>query len=127
HPIMSGPHGRVLILGGGDGLALREVLRYDDVRSATLVELDPEMLRLARTYGPLASLNRRAFDDPRVRTVEADAFSWLRGANERFDAVVIDMPDPDDVATAKLYSVEFYGLVKRVLAPGGRLVVQSGS
>ena len=127
HPIMSGPHGRVLILGGGDGLALREVLRYDDVRSATLVELDPEMLRLARTYGPIASLNRHAFDDPRVRTVEADAFSWLRRANEQFDAVIVDMPDPDDVATAKLYSVEFYGLIKRVLAPGGRLVVQSGS
>ncbi|TQM67712.1 spermidine synthase [Actinomadura hallensis] len=127
HPIMSGPHGRVLILGGGDGLALREVLRYDGVRSATLVELDPEVLRLARTYGPLASLNERAFEDPRVRTVEADAFTWLRGLNEQFDAVIVDMPDPDDVATAKLYSVEFYGMVKRILAPGGRMVVQAGS
>ncbi|GAA0569289.1 polyamine aminopropyltransferase [Actinomadura livida] len=127
HPIMSGPHGKVLVLGGGDGLALREVLRYESVRSATLVELDPEMLRLAREYGPLAALNDRAFEDPRARTVEADAFTWLRGLNEQFDTVIVDMPDPDDVATAKLYSVEFYGMVKRVLAPGGRMVVQSGS
>ena len=127
HPIMGGPHGRVLVLGGGDGLALREVLRYKDVRSATLVELDPEVLRLARTYEPLASLNDRAFEDPRVTTVEADAFSWLRGLNQQFDTVIVDMPDPDDVATAKLYSVEFYGMVKRILAPGGRMVVQSGS
>lgn len=127
HPLMAGPRGRVLILGGGDGLALREVLRYKDVRDVTLVELDPEMIRLARTYGPIASLNGRAFDDPRVRTITTDAFSWLRGLTEKYDAVVVDMPDPDDVSTAKLYSVEFYGLVKRVLNPGGRMVVQSGS
>ncbi|MEV0662693.1 polyamine aminopropyltransferase [Spirillospora sp. NPDC050365] len=127
HPLMSGPRGRVLILGGGDGLALREVLRYRDVQSATLVELDPEMIRLARTYGPLESLNRRSFEDPRSQVVNADAFSWLRGLDRQFDAVIVDMPDPDDVSTAKLYSVEFYGMVKRALAPGGRMVVQSGS
>ncbi|MFI6517298.1 polyamine aminopropyltransferase [Spirillospora sp. NPDC050679] len=127
HPVLAGPRGRVLILGGGDGLALREVLRYRDVREATLVELDPEMVRLARTHGEIADLNRHAFDDPRVRVVNADAFSWLRGAAARYDAVIVDMPDPDDVATAKLYSQEFYGLVKRVIAPGGRMVVQAGS
>ncbi|WP_443611969.1 polyamine aminopropyltransferase [Actinomadura terrae] len=127
HPLMSGPRGRVLILGGGDGLALREVLRYRDVRTATLVELDPEMIRLARTYGPISSLNRHSLDDPRARIVNADAFSWLRSLGEQFDSVIVDMPDPDDVSTAKLYSVEFYGLVKRALAPGGRIVVQSGS
>jgi spermidine synthase len=127
HPALAGARGSVLVLGGGDGLALREVLRYRDVREVTLVELDPEMLRLARTYRDLADLNGHAFADPRVRTVEADAFSWLRGASRRYDAVIVDMPDPDDVSTAKLYSVEFYGLVERVLAPGGRMVVQAGS
>ncbi|KAB2341321.1 polyamine aminopropyltransferase [Actinomadura rudentiformis] len=127
HPALSGARGKVLILGGGDGLALREVLRYKDVRSATLVELDPEMIRLARTYKEIAALNQRAFDDPRVRTITTDAFSWLRGQTGSFDSIIVDMPDPDDVATAKLYSVEFYGLVKRALAPGGRMVVQSGS
>jgi spermidine synthase len=127
HPALAGNRGSVLILGGGDGLALREVLRYRDVRSVTLIELDPEMIRLARSYRELAELNGHAFDDPRVRVVNADAFGRLREMSERFDAVIVDMPDPDDVATAKLYSVEFYGLARRALAPGGRLVVQAGS
>ncbi|GAA2075925.1 polyamine aminopropyltransferase [Actinomadura alba] len=146
HPALAGSRGRVLILGGGDGLALREVLRYRDVRAVTLVELDPEMTGLARSYGGLADLNGRSLADPRVRVVNEDAFRWLRanpgpsgvqaaagnqaaaaGAAAGFDAVIVDMPDPDDVPTAKLYSVEFYGLVRRVLAPGGRMVVQSGS
>jgi spermidine synthase len=133
HPALAGGHDRVLILGGGDGLALREVLRYRDVRSVTLVELDPEMIRLARSYGELARLNAHSFSDPRVRVVNADAFSWLRaragaaGTPTAFDTVIVDMPDPDDVPTAKLYSVEFYGLAERVLAPGGRMVVQAGS
>ncbi|MDL4772138.1 polyamine aminopropyltransferase [Actinomadura xylanilytica] len=127
HPALAGARGRVLILGGGDGLALREVLRYRDVSSVTLVELDPEMLHLARTYGELARLNGHSLDDRRVTALNADAFSWLRAPSQRFDSVIVDMPDPDDVSTAKLYSVEFYGLVKRVLAPGGRMVVQSGS
>jgi spermidine synthase len=127
HPALAARRGDVLILGGGDGLALREVLRYPDVRQVTLVELDPEMIRLAREYPELAALNGHAFDDPRVRVVNADAFSWLRDASRRYDSVIVDMPDPDDVATAKLYSLEFYGLVKRVLAADGRMVVQSGS
>ncbi|HEX2313742.1 MAG TPA: polyamine aminopropyltransferase [Thermomonospora sp.] len=131
HPALAGTRGEVLVLGGGDGLALREVLRYRDVRRVTLVELDPEMVRLARTYKELKELNRGAFEDPRVRVVNADGFSWLRevvaSGSARFDAVVVDFPDPDDVSTAKLYSLEFYGLLKRALAPGGRFVVQSGS
>ncbi|KUL50199.1 spermidine synthase [Streptomyces sp. NRRL F-4489] len=78
-PAMAGgPHGRVLILGGGDGLAVREVLRYRAARSVTVVELDPEVVRLARTDPGLSALNRHAFDDPRVRVVTADAFNWLR-------------------------------------------------
>jgi len=128
HPVLAGRHARVLILGGGDGLALREVLRYRDVRNVTLVELDPEMLRIARDDERLAALNHDAFDDARVRTVTQDAFSWLRTATPgRYDAIVADFPDPDDAALAKLYSVEIYGLMRRALAPGGRVVVQSGS
>jgi spermidine synthase len=127
HPAMDGPHRNVLILGGGDGLALREVLRYPSVSQVTLVELDPAMIRLARTYQPVASLNDGAFSDPRVSVVNADAFSWLRKARSQYDVVVVDMPDPDDVATAKLYSVEFYALVRNVLAPGARMAVQAGS
>ncbi len=128
HPAMAGPHERVLVLGGGDGLAMREVLRYRDVRVATEVELDARMLALARDDDRLRGLNDGALDEPRVRTVVADAFTWLRSAPPRSqDVVIIDFPDPDDAALAKLYSVELYGLVGRVLAPGGRVVVQSGS
>ncbi|KNX36750.1 polyamine aminopropyltransferase [Luteipulveratus halotolerans] len=127
HPAMAGPHGRVLVLGGGDGLASRELLRYPDVESVTLVDLDPAVVRLARSDATLKRLNHGAFDDPRMHVVSADAFTWLRANHQTFDVVVADMPDADDVATAKLYSVELYGLLKRALAPGGRVVVQAGS
>jgi spermidine synthase len=128
HPAMAGPHERVLVLGGGDGLALREVLRYPGVERAVEVDLDPEMLRLAREDDDLRRLNGDALADPRVQTIAADAFSWLRTAGEPFDVVIVDLPDPDTEDLAKLYSVEMYGLIaRRVLAPGGRVVVQSGS
>ncbi|HEX6967572.1 MAG TPA: polyamine aminopropyltransferase [Micromonosporaceae bacterium] len=127
HPALAGPRGRVLVLGGGDGLAVREVLRYPDVASVTVVELDPAVVMLARREPQLRELNRGAFDDPRVRLVHADAFAWLRTVSERFDVVVADLPDPDETATAKLYSVEFYALVRAVLADGARVVVQAGS
>jgi spermidine synthase len=127
HPVLAGPRGRVLVLGGGDGLAMREVLKYPDVREAVEVELDPAVLRLAEHDPRVADLNRHSLADPRVKVVVADAFAWLRETDERFDAVIIDMPDPDATATAKLYSQEFYLLARRALAPGGRLVVQAGS
>jgi len=127
HPVLAGPRGRVLVLGGGDGLALREVLKYPDVREAVEVELDPAVLRLAERDPRVAGLNGHSMADPRVKVVVADAFAWLRETGDRFDAVIIDMPDPDATATAKLYSQEFYLLARRALAPGGRLVVQAGS
>ncbi|MFI8101301.1 polyamine aminopropyltransferase [Streptomyces sp. NPDC086023] len=82
HPAMNGPHERVLVLGGGDGLAAREVLRYPDVRRVTVVELDAGVVRLARTDPMLSQLNGHVFDDPRVRVVTADAFQWLREGEE---------------------------------------------
>ncbi len=128
HPAMAGPHARVLVLGGGDGLAIREILRYGDVQRVVNVELDSRMTALARDDDRLSRLNRDALRDPRVQVVNADAFRWLRGSRERFDVIVADFPDPDDAATAKLYSQELYdGLRRRALAPGGRLVVQAGS
>jgi spermidine synthase len=127
HPALAGSRGSVLVLGGGDGLALREILRYPDVRDVTVVDLDPAVVRLARAEPRLRALNRDAFADARVRLVHADAFGWLRVNARRFDAVIVDLPDPDETATAKLYSVEFYGLLRPALAAGARLVVQSGS
>ncbi|MEV8629066.1 polyamine aminopropyltransferase [Streptomyces sp. NPDC051079] len=130
HPAMNGRRARVLILGGGDGLAAREVLRYPDVRAVTVVELDPGVVRLVRTDPELATLNGQAFRDPRVTVAYGDAFRWLRAARpvqERYDVVISDLPDPGVTAGAKLYSEEFYGLVAGVLAEGGRLVVHAGS
>lgn len=127
HPALAGPRGEVLVIGGGDGLALREILRYPDVTRVTLVELDPEMIRLARTDTRLARLNSRAFENPRVQVVTADAFTWLRGAHEEFDAVIVDLPDPDETAVAKLYSTEFYTLAAGALTDEGTMVVQAGS
>lgn len=131
HPAMRGPHARVLVLGGGDGLAAREVLRYAGVESVTVVEVDPAVVRLARTDPALARLNGHAYGDPRVRVVHADAFRWLRdalprGASEPYDVVISDLPNPGITASTKLYSEEFYGLAARVLAPGGRLAVHAG-
>ncbi|MFE7723172.1 polyamine aminopropyltransferase [Nocardia rhizosphaerihabitans] len=127
HPVLAGARRSVLVLGGGDGLALREILRYPDVGQVTLVELDPAMIELARTDERLTTLNQHSFDDPRVQVVTADAFSWLRGAPGLFDAVIVDLPDPDQTSVAKLYSQEFYAMTANVLAPGARMVVQSGS
>jgi spermidine synthase len=127
HPAMAGPHTRVLILGGGDGLAAREALRFPGVRRVEVVELDAALVRLARTDPALSALNEHAYDDPRVRVTTADAFRWLRGApHAAYDVVIADLPGPCRTAGAQLYSQEFYGLARRALAPGGRLVVQAG-
>ncbi|MGW7316944.1 polyamine aminopropyltransferase [Streptomyces sp. NPDC054854] len=129
HPAMTGAHTRVLVLGGGDGLAAREVLRYPDVASVTVVELDPGVVRLARTDPMLSALNGRAFEDPRLGVVTQDAFRWLRGpaARDRFDVIVSDLPDPGITPSTKLYSQEFYGLAARALNPGGRIAVHAGA
>jgi spermidine synthase len=127
HPAVVPGARSVLILGGGDGLAAREVLKHDSVTRVVEVELDPQVVELARTDPRMVRANGNALDDPRVQVVVDDAMAWLRTAGESFDAVVVDMPDPDQPATAKLYSQEFYGLAARALAPGGRLVVQAGS
>ncbi|MET8945992.1 polyamine aminopropyltransferase [Streptomyces sp. NPDC004542] len=126
-PAMTGPHARVLILGGGDGLAAREVLRHPGVRRVDVVELDAGLLRLARHDPALSRLNGHVYDDARVHTTTADAFHWLREApRAAYDVVIADLPDPGITASTKLYSLEFYGLARRALAPGARLVVHAG-
>jgi spermidine synthase len=126
HPVLAADPQRVLILGGGDGLAAREVVRHPSVREVVQVELDPSVLELARTR--LADLNAGALTHPSVEVVVADAFTWLREpAAREFDAVVVDMPDPDTPALGRLYSTEFYGLVHAALRPGGLVSVQAGS
>ncbi|NMO20433.1 polyamine aminopropyltransferase [Pyxidicoccus fallax] len=129
HPAMvrAGKVERVLILGGGDGLAAREVLRYPDVRSVTLVDLDPAITKLATGYDELAKLNGRSLTDPRMRVVNADAMQFLTEGDEPYDVVVVDFPDPNNFALGKLYTTGFYKLLKKRLAPDGVAVVQSTS
>lgn len=119
---------RVLVLGGGDGLALREVLRYGDVEGVTLVDIDPEMTGLSRRLPRLAELNRNAYDDPRVTVVNQDALVWLNEfAGEAFDAVLIDFPDPHSFSLGKLYTTHFYRQLRRRMSPGAALAVQATS
>lgn len=113
------PPRRALVLGGGDGMAVRELLAYDDLERVVHVEIDPVMLSLARTDPRLSRLNDPAFVDPRHEVVRADAFSWLRHDDARFDLVLIDMPVPRDHNLSAVYSREFYMEVRRHLRPGG--------
>jgi spermidine synthase len=117
---------RVLILGGGDGLALREVLAHP-VESVTLVDLDPAMTDLGRDFEPLVALNRRAFFDPRVQVVNDDAMIWLETAPAGFDAAIIDFPDPNTFALGKLYTRRFFQLLAAHLSPDAALAVQATS
>ncbi|WP_055492127.1 polyamine aminopropyltransferase [Streptomyces sp. TP-A0356] len=127
HPAMSGgPHARVLVLGGGDGLAAREVLRHTGVERVDVIEPDPVLVRLARRDPALSALNGHVFADPRVRVRTGDTFCWLRHTRRTYDVVIADLPDPGITASTKLYSQEFYGLARRALSAGGRLVVHAG-
>ena len=117
---------RVLVLGGGDGLAVREILRYPGV-DVTLVDLDPEMTRLFSTHRELVRLNEGALASPRVRVVNQDAFRWLDQTRESFDFVVVDLPDPSNYGVGKLYTTAFYRLLSHHVNRGGMVVVQSTS
>ena len=118
---------RVLILGGGDGLALREVLKYPSVEEVVLVDLDPDMTELSRRFPPLARLNENSFADPRVRVVNEDAMIWLEHETPPFDAAIVDFPDPNSFALGKLYTTRFYHMLKARLAPEAAVSVQSTS
>ena len=119
---------RVLVLGGGDGLALREILKYPSVERVTLVDLDPEMTKLSSTFPLLAKLNQNAFGDPRVQVVNEDAFVWVEKTNEAlYDAAIVDFPDPNTFALGKLYTTRFYRLLKSRLTLNAAVAVQSTS
>ena len=132
HPALlaHGAPRRVLVLGGGDGLAVREILRHAGVESITLVELDPHMTRLFSEQPRLRTLNADALRSPKLTIVHADAFTWLeqqRSPEAVWDVVVIDFPDPSNFALGKLYSTSFYQVVDQHLSAGGFLVVQTTS
>jgi len=129
HPGLSAIPGarRVLVLGGGDGLAVREILKYPDIQSVTLVDLDPEMTNLFSTHPAFTALNQHSLTAPRVRVVNADAFPWLDTNTSQFDFIVVDFPDPTSYALGKLYTTTFYRLLAHHLSENGLVVVQSTS
>jgi spermidine synthase len=118
---------RVLILGGGDGLAVREVLRYSSVESVTLVDLDPAMTKLFSNNELLRQVNSDSLRSARVHVINQDAFVWLKGNSEFFDFIVVDFPDPTNFALGKLYTTAFYKALREHLSQGGAAVVQATS
>jgi spermidine synthase len=117
----------VLVLGGGDGLAVREILKYPQIESVTLVDLDPEMTKLFSTNPMLTALNQKSFISPKVHIINADAFPWVDSDTDSFDFIVIDFPDPTNYSLGKLYTTAFYKAVARHLSSQGLMVVQSTS
>jgi len=117
----------VLILGGGDGLAAREVLKYPHVKQITLVDLDPDMTAVFKNSAALSALNHGSLSHPKMRVINDDAAKWLETAPQKFDVIIIDLPDPSNFSLGKLYSVPMYRLVARHLTPQGKIVVQSTS
>ena len=129
HPAMAA-HGaakRVLVLGGGDGMAVREVLKHRSVEQVTLVELDPHMTRLFAEQPLLRTLNADALHSPKLKIVNADAFSWLEQNPGAYDVIVVDFPDPTNFSIGKLYTTSFYKLIDEHLAASGYAVVQTTS
>jgi spermidine synthase len=129
HPVMAS-HGapkRVAVLGGGDGMAVREVLKHASVESVTLVELDPKMTELFGREPMLTALNDEALKNPKVTIVNADAYTWLSETADSFDVVIVDFPDPSNHAIGKLFTDEFYRRLDQRLNASGYAVVQSTS
>lgn len=118
---------KVLILGGGDGCATREFLKYKSVRSVTVVDLDSLMTNLAKSNPILVELNEGAFNSEKVQIVIQDAFLFPDNVDDNYDVILVDLPDPRTVDVNKLYTQEFYSKCKRILSPGGVIITQAGS
>jgi len=120
---------RILVCGGGDGLAVREILKHPGVERVVLVDLDPAMTDMASHMPLLRELNGKSLLDPRVKVINADAMVWV--AEDRteapFDIALVDFPDPNAYALGKLYTTRFYKLLRRRLAPDAAVSVQSTS
>lgn len=117
----------ILLIGGGDGLGMREVLKFADVQRATLVDIDPAVTHLGQTFKPMVELNRNSLNDPRVTVINTDGYKYLENSSDLYQVIIADLPDPRTESVARLYSSEFYRIVKRHLSPGGIFVTQASS
>lgn len=129
HPAMAlcpRPPRQVLILGGGEGATLREVLRHGSVEQAIMVDIDAQVVAACREFLP--SMHAGAFDDPRARVVNDDAEAWLRDHDDLYDVIVFDIVDPSEQGPAShLFDAPLFELLRRRLAPNGLLAMQYGA
>lgn len=129
HPVMQltkDPR-NVLILGAGDGCAIREVLKYDQVEQITLVDIDPEMTKIGKTNEIFTKMNDSSYYDPKVKVINQDAFQFLENTDQFYDVMILDFPDPKSIDLNRVYSKEFYTLCNRKLRPMGHIITQAVS
>lgn len=129
HPVMQGlpKQAKILVLGGGDGLAVREILKYPEVSEIQLVDLDEAVTQLFKTNSLLTSLNQKSLFDPKVKVNNVDAFQWLKTNTKKYDVIIIDFPDPSNFSVGKLYTQTFYRLLLHSMHDSSKVVVQSTS
>ncbi|WP_373601024.1 polyamine aminopropyltransferase [Paraclostridium bifermentans] len=124
---VSKSHENILILGGGDGLAVRELLKYNDVKKITLVDIDDEMVNICKTNELVKEINNNSLSNRKVELVYEDAFKFLENTKEVYNVIIVDLPDPNNDSLNKLYTNIFYRLCKNVLVQDGVMTVQSTS
>lgn len=117
----------ILVLGGGDGCAVREILKYPDVEKITLVDLDSVMTNMGKYNPILRELNEDAFHHPKLEIINTDAFNFMEKGQNYYDAIIVDLPDPRSVELNRLYTLQFYQLCHLKLKKHGVLVTQAGS
>jgi spermidine synthase len=129
HPLMqlSPQRQNILVMGGGDGLAVREILKYEGVKNITLVDLDPAMTDLGKNHPILRDVNKDAMRHPKLKILNQDGYAFLANTKEYFDIIIIDLPDPRTIELGRLYSQEFYQMCYKQLRPNGLMITQSGS
>jgi spermidine synthase len=117
---------KVLILGGGEGATLREVLKYKELKEAVMVDIDSDVIDFAKRY--LQEWHKGSFYDSRARIIIDDGYEFVKKTNEKFDAIILDLTDPQkDSPSVKLYTKEFYEILKNKLREGGGIVTQATS
>lgn len=129
HPVMrlSKHPENILVLGGGDGCAVREILKYESVAQIDLVDIDPEMTKIGKEHPVFVTLNNNSLNNKKVSIYNEDAFNFLEQSKKFYDVIIIDLPDPRSVELNRLYSYEFYRICYRQLRKNGVLITQSGS
>lgn len=120
-------HETVLVLGGGDGMVARELLKYEDVEKIIVVDLDPAMTHLAQTHPLIKEISQNSMNDPRVSIINQDAYKFMEDSQDLYPVIIIDLPDPNNESLSKLYSTQFYKLVKQRITRDGAFITQATS